>query len=419
MRMQRKNLDSENNDETTITISKSAGKQSVPRNKSPNSSHIVTADSVQAEEVPTIPLSSLQTLSALEPEVAVRSVTTTDSVHLPPPLVVQPSEYQRDLGEWLQFWWEGIRPTYVLLAILPVLLGTLLAWVQTLSSKTPFGLFHWQHFLGTLVVVIALQTGANLVNDYYDYIRGIDTGNSLGPGGLIQQGFIRPTHVLNVGLVCLLLGGLLGAIVAFSGGPFVYLFGIIGLLGAFFYSATSRALSSIVLGELASFIIYGPLLTFGAYMVQAGGPPYRTSFVSILLYSLLPALLTTAVVHVNNMRDIETDTQARKLTLASLLGLRWSRVLYVILVLGVYPIVAAIGFPHGAPHLVLITFWTLPTLVVALSGVLRADMPASLHLAMRETLKLSTYFALLLIAALLITALWAVLSHLPTNILPI
>src|SRR6266702_2713112 len=167
IRMQRKDLNPDNNDEPTITVSKPAGRQPVPRNKSSNSSHIVTADSVQAEEVPTIPLSSLQTLSALEPEVAVRSVTTTDSVHLPPPLVVQPSEYQRDLGEWLQFWWEGIRPTYVLLAILPVLLGTLLAWVQTLSSKTPCGLFHWEHFLGTLVVVIALQTGANLVNDYY------------------------------------------------------------------------------------------------------------------------------------------------------------------------------------------------------------------------------------------------------------
>src|SRR5712671_2714409 len=84
------------------------------------SSHIVTADSVQAEEVPTIPLSSLQTLSTLQPEVSVRSVAATKSVRLPTPLVVQPSEYRRSLGEWMQVWWEGMRPGYVLLAIMPV-----------------------------------------------------------------------------------------------------------------------------------------------------------------------------------------------------------------------------------------------------------------------------------------------------------
>ncbi len=417
--MQRKDLNPDNNDEPTITVSKPAGRQPVPRNKSSNASHIVTADSVQAEEVPTIPLSSLQTLNSLEPEVAVRSVAATRSVHLSPPLVVQPAEYRRDLGEWLQLWWEGIRPAYIRLAILPVLLGTLFSWMPTLSPKTPFGLFHWQPFLGTLLAVIVLQIGANLVNDYYDYLRGIDTGNPLGPGGLIQQGFIRPIHVLNIGLVCLLLGGLLGAIVAFSGGPFVYLFGLIGLLSAFFFSATSRALSSIALGELTSFIIYGPLLTLGAYMVQAGGSPNRTSFISVLLYSLPLALLTTAAVHINNMRDIETDTQAEKLTLASLVGLRWSRVLYVLLVLGAYAIIAAIGLPHGAPHLILITFWTLPILVVAFTGALRADMPTSLHLAMRETFKLHTYFTLLLLAALLATALWGLLPHLPIKTLPI
>ena len=219
--------------------------------------------------------------------------------------------------------------------------------------------------------------------------------------------------------MCLLLGGLLGAIVAFSGGPFVYLFGLIGLLSAFFFSATSRPLSSIALGELTSFIIYGPLLTLGAYLVQAGGSPNRASFLTALLYSLPLALLTTAAVHANNMRDIETDTQAEKLTLASLVGLRWSRVLYVLLVLGAYAIIAAIGLPHGAPHLILITFWTLPILVVAFTGALRADMPTSLHLAMRETLKLHTYFTLLLLAALLATALWGLLPHLPIKALPI
>ena len=404
-------------DEKTITVSTSQ-KEAVNKRKAKKSPHVVTAESVQAEEVPTIPLGSLQTLSTLEPAVSVRSVEATKSVRLPAPLVVQPSEYRRSPGEWLQVWWEGIRPGYLPLAIMPVLVGSTLAWTQSVSPRTPLGHFRFLHFIAALFAVLALQVGANLVNDYYDYIKGIDISNPLGPGGLIQQGLIRPIGVLNFGLILLALGSLIGAVVAISGGLSLYLFGLIGLLCAYFYSATSRGLSSLALGELISFCVFGPLLTLGAYLVQTGGFANRVTFISVLLYSLPLGLLATAVVHVNDMRDVESDGQAKKRTLASLQGLRWSRTEYLLLVLGAYAIIVALGLPHGAPHLVLITLWTLPFLVVALTGVMRADMPATLHLVMRETLKLLTYFALLLIAALILSAIIPVLPHLPSHILP-
>jgi 1,4-dihydroxy-2-naphthoate octaprenyltransferase len=405
-------------DEKTVTVSRSK-REPINTKKGKNSPHVVTAESVQAEEVPTIPLESLQTLSTLEPAVSVRAVEATQSVRLPAPLVVQPSEYHRSLGEWLQVWWEGIRPGYLPLAIMPVLVGSTLAWTQGVSPGTPFGSFHFFLFIAVLFAVVALQVGANLVNDYYDYIKGIDTSNPLGPGGLIQQGLIRPTRVLNFGLILLALGSLMGALVALAGGLYVYLFGLIGLLCAYFYSATARSLSSLALGELVSFCVFGPLLTLGAYMVETGGFANRAALVSVLLYSLPLGLLATAVVHVNDMRDVESDVQARKRTLASVQGLRWGRVEYILLVVGAYAIIVALGLPHGAPHLVLITLWTLPILLVAITGVMRADMPASLHLVMRETLKLVTYFALLLIAALIVSALMIVLPHLPSHILPI
>ena len=402
-------------DEKTITVSRSK-REPINTKKGKNSPHVVTAEPVQAEEVPTIPLESLQTLSTLEPAVSVRSVEATQSVRLPAPLVVQPSEYRRSLGEWLQVWWEGIRPGYLPLAIMPVLVGSTLAWTQSVSPGTPFGSFHFFRFIAVLFAVVALQVGANLVNDYYDYIKGIDTSNPLGPGGLIQQGLIRPTRVLNFGLILLVLGSLMGALVALAGGLYVYLFGLVGLLCAYFYSATARSLSSLALGELVSFCVFGPLLTLGAYLVQTGGFANRAALVSVLLYSLPLGLLATAVVHVNDMRDVESDVQARKRTLASVQGLRWGRAEYILLVVGAYAIIVALGLPHGAPHLVLITLWTLPILLVAITGAMRADMPASLHLVMRETLKLVTYFALLLIAALILSALIIVLPHLPSHL---
>ena len=165
---------------------------------------VVAADSVQAEEVPTIPLGSLQTINTLQPEVSVHSAAATQAVMVPVPLVVQPAEYRRSLVEWLKVWWDGIRPAYFALSLLPVVVGTVLAWTQSISSQTPLGHFHPLRFIATIATVALLQVGANLVNDYYDYLRGIDTSNPLGPGGLIQQGLIRPTRVLYAGLTALL-----------------------------------------------------------------------------------------------------------------------------------------------------------------------------------------------------------------------
>jgi len=374
---------------------------------------VVTADSVQAEEVPTIPLGSLQTINALQPEVSIHAVTSTQGVNLPTPLVVQPSEYRRSLSEWVKAWWEGMRPFYLALPLLPVVVGSTLAWTQSISPGTPFGHFHLLHFLATLIAVAALQVGANLVNDYYDDLRGVDTSNQLGPGGLIQQGLVSPEQVLATGLIALALGALLGAIVAFSGGLLVYLFGLVGLLCAFFYSASSRSLSALSLGELICFVIFGPLITLGAYMVQIGHIDRI-----VLVYSIPLGLLAMAIILLNDMRDIEDDAQAGKYTIASLLGLQLSRLFCLGLLLVAYTIIVALGLPHAAPHILLITLWTLPTLVIVISGMLRTDTPAGLHLVMHQAIRLEVYFTLSLVLALIISAVWPVLPHLPTIVLP-
>src|SRR5450432_1063161 len=205
------------------------------RSRATASTRVVTADSVQAEDVPTIPIGSLETINALEPEVSVHSVASTRSVRIPAPLVVQPSEYRRTPNEWLQVWLDGIRPFYLPLSFLPAILGSVLAWTQTISAQTPLGHFHVLPFVGMLVSLFFLQLGAHLINDYYDYLRSIDTSNALGPGGLIQQGLVKPTSILISGLVLLGLGILSGLIVASAGGVVLYVFGLIGVLCAYFY----------------------------------------------------------------------------------------------------------------------------------------------------------------------------------------
>ena len=375
------------------------------------SSHVVTADSVQAEEVPTIPIGSLQTLNTLQPEVSVHALNPASSMAMPIPLVAQPSEYRRSIGGWLQIWWDGIRPGYLPLSLLPVVLGSALAWTQSITASTPRGTFHPTRFLVILALIVLIQVGAHLVNDYYDHIRGIDTGNPLGPGGLIQQAMINPSRILSPGLIALGLGTIVGIFVAVLSGPLFLVFLLIGALVAYFYSASSRALSSSVFGELVSFCIFGPLLVLASYIVQTGQING-----SALIYSLPLGLLATATILSNDMRDIESDSQAGKHTLAHALGLRFSRAFYILLLLGAYVPIIALAVPRHSPHLLLIVLWTLPLAVVALTGVVRTQEPTGFHLVMRQTIKIEIYFTLLLIAALTVSAFVGILPHLPSYI---
>ena len=404
-------MHSKDQSQNNSNIEPAAVKTKETSDSSSASSHVVTADSVQAEEVPTIPLDSLQTLSTLQPEVSVHALSHSSSMAMPAPLVAQPSEYRRSVGEWLQIWWDGIRPGYLPLSLLPVLLGSALAWTQSITASTPRGIFHPLRFLVVLASVVLIQAGAHLVNDYYDHIRGIDRGNPLGPGGLIQQLMINPSRVLSLGLIALGLGTALGILVAVSSGPLFLVFLVIGVLVAYFYSATSRALSSSRFGEIVNFCIFGPLIVLASYMVQTGQLNG-----TILIYSLPPGLLAAAAILSNNMRDVESDSQAGKHTLAYTLGFRLSRALYVLLLLGAYVPIIALAVPRHTPHLLLITLWTLPLAVVALTGVIRTQDSTGFHLVMRQTIKIEIYFTLLLIAALIVSAFVGILPHLPSYI---
>ena len=377
------------------------------------SSQKVTAESVQSEQVQMVSAGQQQTLSELQPKISVHSVVATESIMQPLPLVAQPMENERRLGEWLSILWEGIRPNYLPLSILPVVLGSVAAWTQSVSLRTPRGNFHPIRFGITLAAVLLLQIGAHLVNDYYDFLRGIDTSNSLGSGGLIQQGLIKPVRVLSFGLIALGLGALMGVFVAVSGGWLAFAFGLIGVLVAYFYSGVPIALSSLAFGELLFFLIFGPLLTLGSYMMQTGYLDRVT-----YIYSISLGLLAAAFIHLNDMRDIVSDTQAGKLTLASLLGLRLSRILYIVLVLGAYVPIVALGLPSHSPHLLLIVLWTLPSLIIVLTTVVRTTSSASLHKAMLQTLKLEIFFTILLLVALVVTAVLPILPHFPSIALP-
>ena len=387
----------------------------VPKQTHQPSAQIVAAESLEAEEIPTIPIGPLQLINSLEPEIAVHSVASMRAVNTPTPLVVQPSEYRRGLNEWIDIWRDGMRLKYLPLSIMPVILGTVLAWTQRMTPQQPLGYLDIPRFVALLLTAILVQSGAHLINDYYDYQRGVDTGNILGPGGLIQQGLIQPARILVVGLILLGIGSIIGLIAALAGGLVTCLFGLIIVLCAYFFSATKWSLSSIGLSELISFVAFGLLPVLGSYMVQTHGV-----FSShVVLYSFPLGFLAAATIYVNNMRDIEGDDNAGKSTLATMLGVRWGRVGYIVLLLAAYLVTLLLGVPHGAPHFILISLWTLPILMVAVSGVLRTEIAAGFNDIVGQTLKLLVYFTILLVIGLIISAAIPVIPHLSTHLLHI
>ena len=402
----------ENEKKQEINVETAEGKREVPA-KRVVSTHIVTADSVLAEEVPTVPIGPLEVITALEPEVSVHSVAAMRAINSPVPLVVQPSEYRRSSGEWLQIWRDGLRIYYLPLSFMPVLLGSVLAWTQTFSAQTPLGRFHLTHFLASLAAAALIQLGAHLINDYYDHQRGIDSSNALGPGGLIQQGFVAPTRVLAIGLGLLGVGVLIGLLTAINGGLLAFLFGLLIVLCAYFYSAPPLPLSSLGLSELVAFLVFGPLTTMATYLVQSGGQMSTRAF----FYSLPLGLLAAAVLWINNMRDIEADSNASKITLPSRLGLSGSRIGYLVLLLLPYLVILFLGTPHRSPHWILITFWTIPMLAMAILGAMRTNVLVGFHQVLQQTLKTMTSFTFLLVIGLIISSILPVLGHIPANLL--
>ncbi|BCL81899.1 1,4-dihydroxy-2-naphthoate octaprenyltransferase [Ktedonobacteria bacterium brp13] len=382
--------------------------------KKHHSAQVVRADSVPAEEVPTIPIGSLQTIHALEPEVSVHSVASMRETSIHAPLVAQPAEYRRGLGEWVDIWRDGMRLKYVPLSLLPVLLGTALAWMQAVLRQHHLVQLNILHFVGIIIAVILMQVGANLINDYYDHQRGIDTSNALGPGGLIQQGFARPLNILIPGLVLLGLGTVIGLIFAIAGGILACLAVIVIALLGYFFSGSKWPLSSLGLSELIGFLAFGPLPVIVAYLIQTRGV-YANS---ALLYSLPLGFLGAAVIYANNLRDYEGDKHANKKTLATLLGIVPGRIIYTLLLLASFAVIILCGVPHGTPHLILIALWTLPTLALAISGILRTKIAASFQDVLKQTLKMQIFLSIYLIIGLVATAILSLLPHLPAIKIP-
>ncbi|MCV7365573.1 1,4-dihydroxy-2-naphthoate polyprenyltransferase [Mycolicibacterium neworleansense] len=215
-------------------------------------------------------------------------------------------------------WIEGARPRTLPNAVAPVLAGTgAAAWV---------GSAVWWKALLALAVSLALIIGVNYANDYSDGIRGTDDVRS-GPLRLVGSKLASPRAVLTAAVASLAVGAVAGLVLAAVSAPWLIAVGAVCIAGAWLYTGGKKPYGYLGLGEVAVFIFFGLVAVLGTQYTQA----LRIDWVG-LVAAVAMGSLSSAVLVANNLRDIPTDSQSGKITLAVRLGDARTRLLYQLLV---------------------------------------------------------------------------------------
>lgn len=287
----------------------------------------------------------------------------------------------------LHAWKVAIRPPTLLLALVPVGLGTAVAAVH--------GGTRWDAALAALIGAMLLQIAANVANDVFDFRKGADTEHRLGPPRAAAGGLLSPAELF-AGLAVVLASALaVGVYLGFIAGWPMLVLGLAAMASAVAYTAGPFPLGYHGLGDVFVFVFFGIAAVVGTTYVQT-----QTIEPLSILLSLPVGALAMAVLNVNNVRDLATDREAGKLTLAVRLGPRAARVYYIALIVVAY---TAVGVAIALGWLSLWGLAVVGSLPMAVRWVRRVwtGEGAELNPALGGTVKLQLLFGVLLLPGFL------------------
>jgi len=293
----------------------------------------------------------------------------------------------------MRIWLNAARPRTLPAAIAPVLVGT--AAVYAAVGDLP----RWGGFVAALVASILIQIGTNLANDYSDARRGADSADRLGPVRVTSAGLVTPRRVLIATWIAFGIAALLGIYLAVLAGPIILLVGALSIAAGVLYTGGPRPYGYAGLGEVFVFLFFGLVSVNGSYYVQLE----EITWVSVGL-SVAVGFLATAILVVNNTRDMDTDRRAKKNTLAVRIGRERSRALYLALMLGAFVVLALTVVLNGGPWTALLGLLALPMTIKPIRAMrTRTDGP-SLNAALADTGAALGIFSLLTAIGLVIGA---------------
>lgn len=307
------------------------------------------------------------------------------------------SDQPAPAGTWrgsTRLWWELARPFSLTAAVVPVLTGTAFATLD--------GEFAAAAFVAMLVASVLIQAATNMFNEYYDYQRGVDTADSVGIAGALVGGGTSPRTVLTGGLLCFVVALAFGVYLIVVGGWPVLAGGAASAAAAYLYSGGPRPISATPFGELEVSLFMGPAIVLLAYFTQAGTLTWEVAYASLPI-----ALLVAAILLANNLRDIVSDEERGRRTLAIVVGRDRGVVVFAAMLGGAYVAVGAGVAATLLPWTTLAVLATAPLARAQPRHFRRSNVAAELNAAVRGTAMLHARFGLLLAAAVFA---WALLD---------
>jgi len=266
---------------------------------------------------------------------------------------------QARMTSW-RVWWLAARPKTLWAAAVPVVIGGALAY------DTEH--FHAIAFLAALLGALFIQIGTNFANDLFDYVNAADSGGRLGPPRAVQSGWVTPGQMKRATFIAFALAAAAGVYLVLRGGFPIVVIGLVSILLGVFYTGGPRPLGYLGLGDLFVLIFFGPVAVAGTFYVTTLGIDSTA-----ILAGLSPGMLSTAILTVNNLRDIESDAKSGKRTLAVRYGDRFARNEYLLMMAGgiLLPIVVcALDKNHSWALLSLLTLlYAYPSIRKVMGGL--------------------------------------------------
>ena len=292
-------------------------------------------------------------------------------------------------NQFLRNWLLAIRPKTLPAGIAPVLMGTIMAFGD--------GIGHTSTALVCLLTALLLQIGTNLANDYYDFKKGADTQERVGPTRVTQSGLIPPEQVKAAFIGVFALAALASIYLVARGGWPITVLGVAAILSGIFYTAGRYPLGYMGLGDLLVFIFFGPVAVAGTYYVQS-----LELNAAIIFAGFAPGLMSVAILTVNNLRDIDSDRKSGKNTLAVRFGRGFALSEYLFCVLGACVVPVFIYMFIEDHVLILVSSAISLAVIPTIKTVLTRTEGVALNTALASTARLLLIYSVLFAAGWLL-----------------
>jgi 1,4-dihydroxy-2-naphthoate octaprenyltransferase len=286
-------------------------------------------------------------------------------------------------------WWSAVRPATLAASVAPVLTATAIA-VQFGGLRPVAG-------IGALVVALGIQLGVNFANDYSDFVRGADSAARTGPIRAASSGVVDPEHVRWAAITSFGIAGLAGLALSLAVDWRLLVAGAACLLAGWLYTGGPRPYGYIGLGEVFVFVFFGLVATIGTVYVET----LHITPLAILVGCAMGSL-ATAILVLNNLRDIDTDAAAGKRTLATRIGRPRTLVLLVVLVCVAFAIPIVVLATHLAGVTVMLVHFAIPIAAVPVRTAFAKRNGPALVGALKRMAVAQLAYALLLTFGLLL-----------------